>query len=136
MTIEEKLRELILSRYKSLRDFVQHADMSYSTVDSILRRGIANSSLTNILKLCKALNISADELANNMIVTNAEVKDYKLSADIGELVKIAKMNVREYESLTLDGNLITQEELEIILDAIDIGIEIVRRKKRRDSDEN
>lgn len=136
MTIEEKLRELILSRYKSLRDFVQHADMSYSTVDSILRRGIANSSLTNILKLCKALNISADELANNMIVTNAEVKDYKLSADIGELVKIAKMNVQEYESLTLDGKLITQEELEVILDAIDIGIEIVRRKKRRDSDEN
>lgn len=136
MTIEEKLRELILSRYKSLRDFVQHADMSYSTVDSILRRGIANSSLTNILKLCKALNISADELANNMIVTNSEVKDYKLSADIGELVKIAKMNVQEYESLTLDGKLITQEELEVILDAIDIGIEIVRRKKRRDSDEN
>lgn len=134
MTIEEKLRELILSRYKSLRDFVQHADMSYSTVDSILRRGIANSSLTNILKLCKALNISADELANNMIVTNAEVKDYKLSADIGELVKIAKMNVQEYESLTLDGKLITQEELEVILDAIDIGIEIVRRKKRRENE--
>lgn len=136
MTIEEKLRELILSRYKSLRDFVQHADMSYSTVDSILRRGIANSSLTNIFKLCKALNISADELANNMIVSNAEVKDDRLSADISELVKIAKMNVQEYESLTLDGKLITQEELEVILDAIDIGIEIVRRKKRRDSDEN
>ena len=136
MTIEEKLRELILSRYKSLRDFVQHADMSYSTVDSILRRCIANSSLTNIFKLCKALNISADELANNMIVSNAEVKDDRLSADISELVKIAKMNVQEYESLTLDGKLITQEELEVILDAIDIGIEIVRRKKRRDSDEN
>lgn len=136
MTIEEKLRELILSRYKSLRDFVQHADMSYSTVDSILRRGIANSSLTNIFKLCKALNISADELANNMIVSNAEVKDDRLSADISELVKFAKMNVQEYESLTLDGKLITQEELEVILDAIDIGIEIVRRKKRRDSDEN
>lgn len=136
MTIEEKLRELILSRYKSLRDFVQHADMSYSTVDSILRRGIANSSLTNIFKLCKALNISADELANNIIVSNAEVKDDRLSADISELVKIAKMNVQEYESLTLDGKLITQEELEVILDAIDIGIEIVRRKKRRDSDEN
>lgn len=136
MTIEEKLRELILSRYKSLRDFVQHADMSYSTVDSILRRGIANSSLTNIFKLCKALNISADELANNMIVSNAEVKDDRLSADISELVKIAKMNVREYESLTLDGNLITKEELEVILDSIDIGIEIVRRKKRRANNEN
>lgn len=136
MTIEEKLRELILSRYKSLRDFVQHADMSYSTVDSILRRGIANSSLTNIFKLCKALNISADELANNMIVSNAEVKDDRLSADIIELVKIAKMNVREYESLTLDGNLITKEELEVILDSIDIGIEIVRRKKRRANNEN
>lgn len=135
MTIEEKLRELILSRYKSLRDFVQHADMSYSTVDSILRRGIANSSLTNIFKLCKALNISADELANNMIVSNAEVKDDRLSADISELVKIAKMNVREYESLTLDGNLITKEELEVILDSIDIGIEIVRRKKRRANNE-
>ena len=56
MTIEENIKALILSRYRSIRDFVSHTELSYSTVDSILRRGICNSSLSSIIKLCNALD--------------------------------------------------------------------------------
>ena len=62
MTLEERLKALILSRYKSIREFVSTTDIPYSTVDAILRRGVMNSNANNIQKLCKALDLSADAL--------------------------------------------------------------------------
>ena len=73
MTVEERIKELILSKYKSLRDFINNSDvdMPYTTLDGILKRGVSNASISNILKLCKALNISADELSKgNIVPTN------------------------------------------------------------------
>lgn len=70
MTAEEKIKELILMQYKSLRDFINNSgiDMPYTTLDGILKRGVSNASISNVLKLCKALNISADELSKGNIV--------------------------------------------------------------------
>ena len=70
MTAEEKIKELILIQYKSLRDFINNSgiDMPYTTLDGILKRGVSNASISNVLKLCKALNISADELSKGNIV--------------------------------------------------------------------
>lgn len=68
MTIEEKLKNYILTKHKSIREFVKCTGLPYSTVDGILKRGIANSSIGNILIICKTLQISADELANGKIV--------------------------------------------------------------------
>ena len=68
MTTEEKLKEYILSRYKSIREFTIAIDMPYSTLDGVLKRGIDNSSVGVIFKICKALNISPDALAEGEIV--------------------------------------------------------------------
>ena len=67
MSIEEKLKNLILSRYKSIREFTQRADIPYSTFSTIINRGIDNSSVTNVIKICKTLGISADALADGHI---------------------------------------------------------------------
>ena len=67
MSIEEKLKNLILSRYKSIREFTQIADIPYSTFSTIINRGIDNSSVTNVIKICKTLGISADALADGHI---------------------------------------------------------------------
>lgn len=69
MTREEKLKLLILSRYKSIREFTIAIDIPYTTIDSIFRRGIDNSSVSNIKKICDALNISVDALADGEIKT-------------------------------------------------------------------
>ena len=68
MTIEEKLREYILSHYHSLLEFTESIGMPYGTIQSIFKRGINNSSITNIIKICKALHISADALSDGEIV--------------------------------------------------------------------
>lgn len=67
MTIEEKLKDHILTRYKSVREFTIEANIPYTTLDSIFKRGIGNSSVSNVIKICRALNISADKLADGII---------------------------------------------------------------------
>ena len=67
MSIEEKLKHLILSRYDSISEFTTIAQIPNSTMVSILKRGILKASVGNIIKICKVLNISADSLADGKI---------------------------------------------------------------------
>ena len=62
MTPEEKLRDLILAKYKSLRAFTQECNISYSTVNSMLLRGIAGAGVSTVLKVCQSLDISVEDL--------------------------------------------------------------------------
>ena len=68
--IEEKIKTIILVRYKSLRNFVNCSGVGlpYTTVDGMLKRGIYNANIQNVLSLCNALQISSDELAKGNIV--------------------------------------------------------------------
>lgn len=104
MTVEEKLKELILSRYKSLRDFINSSDvgMPYTTLDGILKRGVVNASISNILKLCNTLDISADELSKgNIVPTNDSdpVMDYakRLASLPPDLLESALMFIEYLE---------------------------------------
>lgn len=67
MPVEQELKNLILQRYRSIRAFSEKTDIPYSTIDSILKRGIENSSMSNIMKICRALGIDADALGDNRI---------------------------------------------------------------------
>lgn len=66
--LEQKLKSLILEQYGSLSKFAESIDMPWTTLDSVLRRGIKKSNVSNIIKICQKLQISADELANGQIV--------------------------------------------------------------------
>lgn len=74
MTIEERLKDLILSKYKSIREFTNTIQIPYSTLDTILKRGIRNSNVDNVIKICESLNISADALANGDIIFKDDVQ--------------------------------------------------------------
>lgn len=67
MIIEEQLKQLILSKYKSIRAFTKEIDIPYSTIDTMLKRGIGGTSITTVLKVCNALNINADALIENKL---------------------------------------------------------------------
>ena len=57
MTREQILRNLILDRYPSLRQFAKEADIPYSTLMTLLTRGIGGASFDVILQICKTLNL-------------------------------------------------------------------------------
>ena len=116
-TTEDKLKAYILDRYKSIREFTISIDMPYTTFDSVLKRGIDNSSITNIIKICKALNISADELANGNIVSTISKPNYK--NDVVEMLNLVKSDVIKLDNLTLQGEPINENVKDIIVNNID-----------------
>lgn len=57
MNREQRLRQLILDRYKSLRQFAIEADVPYSTLMTLLTRGVSGASFDTVLRICKALDV-------------------------------------------------------------------------------
>ena len=90
MSVEDNLKALILSRYKSLREFCGVIDLPYSTVDSILRRGVENAGVGKIIKICRHFDISADELARGNIVSIEKVNANQFNLSAYEIEHIKK----------------------------------------------
>ena len=130
MTIEEKLKNMILEQYSSIREFTIKIDMAYSTLNSILTRGISNATLSNILKICDALHISADALADGRIeyINRQNRQD---ATDIADILANTKKQLLTDHALMFNGKPADDEAIQSILDAMEVGMEIARRKAEK-----
>ena len=138
MNTEDKLKDLILKRYYSVRDFTITHDIPYTTMHSIFKRGIGNSSVTNVIKICKALGISADALADGDIVpvnkyVQAPLKD---NLDVNEIISETMNRLTHSGQLTLDGEPIDKKNVEGIIDAMEVSVEIAKRKQSDNKNHN
>lgn len=131
MTIEDKLKRYIMTRYSSLREFTIKSNIPYSTVNAILKRGIANSSLSNVSKICKALNISVDELEHNRIVPLDNTETSEDIVELNNIIQFLKFKLQKLETITLDDIALTDNEKSLIIDNLDILVEQIRRKRKR-----
>lgn len=131
MTTEEKLKELILKRYHSVREFTIENDIPYTTIHSIFKRGVGNSSVTNIIKICKALGISADALADGDIapIKRRPASPINDRIEVKDILSDTKDLLIHSGELTLDGKPIGKAGIESIIDAMDVGLEIAKKKK-------
>ena len=73
--IENKIKDIIIEKYGSVKRFANKIDVPYTTIDTILKRGMLNSNVLNVIKICKELDIDVDELANNKIVFKGDKYD-------------------------------------------------------------
>lgn len=64
MSRELILRNFILDKYSSLRQFALEADIPYSSLMTILSRGIGGASFDVVMQICQKLQIDPRELAN------------------------------------------------------------------------
>lgn len=62
MNREQRLRNLILDRYKSLRQFSKEADIPYSTLMTLLSRDVGGASFDVVMQICKKLDIDPMQL--------------------------------------------------------------------------
>ena len=62
MNRELKLRNLILDRYTSLRQFANDADIPYSTLMTLLSRGVGGASFDIVIRICRILEVDPLEL--------------------------------------------------------------------------
>ena len=122
MTIEEQLKDLILNRYGSVVRFAEEVELSNSTVSSILYRGIHKASIDNVLKICKTLGISADELAQDKIVPVREISHV---SDISDLITAIKFETY------IDGEKLSKDETQLLLFAINAAVEYIRMKREQ-----
>jgi hypothetical protein len=121
MSIEDRLKEMIIEKYGTIRSFSASIDLPNSTVMSMLRRGVNNTGIDNVLKVCHALGISAEELADGRITP--VVKESK-EIDLADVVTYN-------ESLTVDGEKLSQFERRMILHLIEM-IRISRKEIEED----
>ena len=67
MNLEEQLREIILSKYKSVRAFTTAFDIPYSTLDSVFKRGLKNSGIDTTLKIFNALRLDIESINTGIL---------------------------------------------------------------------
>ena len=120
MIIEDKLKEYILSKYKSIRAFTQEADLPYSTVDTMFKRGIMGMSVQNVINMCNTLSIDINKLAEGVIEPIKKsimldvnefnlINQYRALDDYGQqlMLDVAKHEYNRCESLRNDGLILT-----------------------------
>lgn len=62
MTMEEQLKQEILSRYKSVRAFTTAIGIPYTTLDSVFKRGIQKAGVSTMIKVFNALNLDIESI--------------------------------------------------------------------------
>lgn len=65
MNREEFVKQLIISKYGNIKNFSELIGVPYTTIRSILERGIGKAGIDNIIKICKGLGISPEQLSND-----------------------------------------------------------------------
>lgn len=78
--LEQRLKEIIISKYGSMKKFSETIDMPWTTLDSILKRGIANSNISNVLKITKELNLNAESLVDGRIEKSSSGEIHTIAA--------------------------------------------------------
>lgn len=129
MTTEDKLKEFILMKYRSLREFTQEINMPYSTMTTILKRGIDNSNVQNIIKICQALEIKADDLAEGNIVP---IERHKTdSVRIEDILFELTQKLLNTDNLTIEEKPATKEDIYLIISTLDTAMEIRKKQQER-----
>lgn len=81
MTTEEQVKSIIIQKYKSVRAFTQAIDIPYSTIDSMLKKGISGTGIQTVMKVCHALEIDIEsiqtgKIKNSSTTAQAEMEEY------------------------------------------------------------
>lgn len=84
---ESLLKSIICERFNSVKAFATHIGLSYTTLDSILKRGIEKANVVNIIKICSALSIDTDALIAGRIEERNSTHHTQLSIAEHEHIK-------------------------------------------------
>lgn len=127
MTTEEKLKYYILSKYRSIREFTQSIEMPYSTMTTILKKGVNNANVLTIIKICQALNISTDDLADGKIVplARSEPEPTKVEYIFDDL----KRTLLNGDNLTIDDKPATAAEIMMLVNMIDVVLQTIKKQR-------
>lgn len=128
MNIEDRLKDLILEKHVSVRAFGQSIGIPNSTLDSILTRGVTNSSAANVYKICNALGINMTALLQGEIIRRGETRQETNNLD--EIVGGVKHQLAT-KSIILDGAALSPVEIKRFNDMLDAGLILIRTTRQQ-----
>ncbi|WP_010623290.1 S24 family peptidase (plasmid) [Paucilactobacillus suebicus] len=83
MSREEYLKNLMEIKSGNVKSFSESIDLAYTTVRSILSRGVLNAKMENIIKICNGLGINPEDLIDidGSIISQTTKKMILLNSD-------------------------------------------------------
>ena len=128
MNVEERLKEMIIKQFGTMKDFTDHIGIPNSTFANILRRGVQNANVLTIIKICQALEISTDDLAEGRIVSlKRPTAQPERIEDIFEEVKQKLLNA---DNLTINDEQATEAEIMYFVNTLDAALLISKKQKQ------
>ena len=129
MNVEERLKKMIIQQYGTMKDFTDHIGIPNSTFANILRRGVQNANVLTIIKICQALEISTDDLAEGRIVPlkRPEAQPERIE-DLFEELKQKLLNA---DNLTINDEQATEAEIMYFVNTLDAALLISKKQKSK-----
>ena len=128
MTIEEQLKQYIIAEYGSVRAFTIQKGLTYASVDSILRRGIKNTTWTNVKKLCAALDITTDGLAKDRLIKKEKLPTKEVK--IEDMIQNFTQQLMHTENLTIEGRSATESDIMFFVNTLDVALQISKKQNQ------
>ena len=116
------LKKLINETGLSMRAFSEKTNIPNTTLYSMLDRGIGNASVDNVIKVCKSLGITVEQL-EEMAENDEHVSTHKLEI----INEFKKLNQLETIAAHFDGDEFTEDDK----DDIENFIKYVLSKKNK-----
>ena len=128
MTIETKLKNLILEQYGTMLAFSKACGIKNTTLATIMSRGIHNANIDNIIKMCHTLGISVDELAHDRITPVSNISPPAKDVDL--IIKSAKLSLLTADHLTIEGKAVNDDDKQKLADMLDMYYEMMKISQR------
>ena len=99
MTNEEVLKKIIEEKYQNVKAFSEKINIPYTTVRSILERGLLNAKVENVIKIADELNMRAEDM---LLLSEKENLNKDLYFYFEKLDKERKLKVIDFVKSKLD----------------------------------
>lgn len=99
MTNEEILKRIIEEKYQNVKAFSEKINVPYTTVRSILERGLLNAKVENVIKIADELNMRAEDM---LLLSEKENLNKDLYFYFEKLTKDSKLKVIDFAKSKLD----------------------------------
>lgn len=140
LTVEEFLKAKIIEGYGSVRKFSEIAGIPYSTLASALARGFDTMTRANSNKVLDTLGISSavidfwdplEPLPEEIQKKEEEIElNERDKREITKVLSDTREHLMEQEGLMFDGEPASEEGVQAILDALEIGLEIAKKRNK------
>ncbi|MET3644423.1 uncharacterized protein (UPF0371 family) [Streptococcus gallinaceus] len=99
---ELELKKLIEAKYGSVRAFSIENDIPYTTIRSILERGILNAKADTVFKICKILGLKPEIFDKETMATQATAQTTKKTESYFPMTKKIAFDSEKYLNLQRD----------------------------------